>query len=109
MANQEYTKGGINYSKGKWEVIWPSGSNPFIQANGSVASIATVNMDNYSVKGNAALIAAAPVMYEALKAVLYSAEQWVKFLRQNVGPGQGQGMDEVFEKARAALSLVEGK
>ena len=46
-------------------------------------------------------------MYEALKAVLPWAEQWIKYLRTTVGKGQGKDADEIFAKAKKALAEVE--
>ena len=53
-------------------------------------------------------IAAAPDMYEALKAVLPWAKEWIKYLRNNVGLGQGAGADEILLSADKALAKAEG-
>ena len=48
---------------------------------------------------------AAPAMYEALQIVTPWAKEWIKYLRINIGPGQGQEADKVF----AAISEVLNK
>ena len=61
------------------------------------------------VNANAHLIAAAPDMYEALKIVLPWAKEWIRYLRNTVGQGQGQNADEQFVIADKALAKAEGR
>lgn len=60
-----------------------------------------------TMNANAHLISSAPEMYEALKAILPWAKDWIKFLRQNVGEGQGQDANDQLLKAVKALAKAE--
>jgi hypothetical protein len=48
-------------------------------------------------------------MYEALKIVLPWAKEWIRYLRNTVGQGQGQNADEQFVIADKALAKAEGR
>lgn len=58
------------HTKGEWKAEYRSGGDYEITSDGFVGCIAKVNVDCYAVKSNAHLIAAAPDLLEALKAVL---------------------------------------
>ena len=107
----------MNYTKGEWQFTLNTDKKHseidiFSQVGKGVKYLGTLNalwLSNEEKLANAHLIAAAPMMYEALKAVLPWAKDWVKYLRNNVGQGQGQNADEQFLKAEKALAKAEGK
>ena len=95
----------MNYTKGKWEIQNQSGSNPVIHSNVKAASIASVNMDNYDCIGNAHLIAAAPMMYEALKDV----QNWLMSTVQTDNPNLHPAFKKANNATIAAIKAAEGK
>ena len=106
----------MNYTKEKWErddnciyALNKNGTNRFYASVHRGKNDGDVTIEGEEAIANAHLIAAAPNMHEALKAVLPWAEEWIKYLRANVGIGQGKGANEVFDNARKALAKAEGK
>jgi hypothetical protein len=72
----------MNITQGEWKATYVSGGDYEITSDGFVGWIAKVNVDCYSVKSNAHLIAAAPTMLQALKAARISMlddEDYQKF------------------------------
>ena len=73
-----------------------------VQLNNTILEIEALPNLKVAVKGYTE-------MYEALKIITPWAKKWIKYLRKNIGSGQGQGADEVFDSIETALAKAEGK
>ncbi len=91
------------FTKGEWRVDGEeivSGYTPELN------DITTVNIDNPQFEANARLIAAAPKLYEALKAVLTEYNMNTHIVKS---PAITLAFKALAEVRGEALSLVEGK
>jgi len=93
----------MNYAKGEWEAVGRT------VRDSEHIEICVCSTYQESPNANAHLIAAAPDMYEALKIELPWAKEWIRYLRNTVGQGQGQNADEQFVIADKALAKAEGR
>ncbi len=93
----------MEYTKGEWKQFHSRSQEVWSYRDGYRPKyVCTVEMNNDEFDANAHLIAAAPLMYEALKAVKYGVPM--------VG-GEPDGLAEhhVNELIDAALAAAEGK
>lgn len=98
----------MNYTKGEWKAAIPEGSNGYWLVASNGKEICTIYESVAEIEANAHLIAAAPALYEALKAL----KEW-KLANPDIGnrPGLPVGLtgNEIKLMVDKALSKAEGK
>jgi hypothetical protein len=108
----------MSHTPGRWHIVpYGDGSSLVIHSDeqNRVCFMATASSDrptsHASIRANARLIAAAPALYDALKAIVQAEEAAFEEWRANNLPDwvEGHPAFDRYNAARAALSLAEGK